>query len=97
LLRAFELSGSKRVELMAYGRVAFHRRHSHGWSKALAVLIFVPLYVLLVSAACFSVPGPATVRLRTIAAVVKGTLRGYVVSINKFASTALGNEARRVE
>src|SRR5205807_7504097 len=81
LIRAFELSGRRRVELMAYARVAFHRQYSKGWRKHLALALFIPLYVTIASAACIASGARPSVFLQTIGALVTGTRRGYMRSV----------------
>jgi len=55
-LRATSLHGGRRAWLQARARVFFHRRHSHGWQRAAALALFIPLWAGAVAVACIRAP-----------------------------------------
>ena len=76
--RAYRLSGARRIELMLYARVAFHRLHSRGLQMATALAIFIPIYAVVLIWSCVRVGGKPPWRVAVIRAIAKGLLEGYL-------------------
>lgn len=74
--RAYELSGRRRVELMIYARVAFHRLNSRGIQRLVAIGVFIPIYVVLVAIAVLGRSNPA-VGASVVLAMLRGLREGY--------------------
>jgi GT2 family glycosyltransferase len=77
MMRAYEMTGPRRVQLMIRSRVFFHRRHSKLPQKAVALGVFIPIYALLVVFSIMRVDAPATKKAGVIRAVFSGLVEGY--------------------
>jgi GT2 family glycosyltransferase len=76
-IRAFQISGPRRVSLMTRARVLFHKKHSRGVQRLVAVGVFAPIYAALVSVACLRQPGTLSLKLRVSRAVFEGLAEGF--------------------
>jgi GT2 family glycosyltransferase len=76
MVRAYQLSGKRRVELMIYARVVFHGLHSSGPQRLLALGVFVPVYVIIAAIASLR-SANAAFRLSLLAAMLRGLRQGY--------------------
>lgn len=75
--RAYTLCGEERIRLMMRGRIWFHRRHSRGLKRVVALGLFVPAYVAVVVLACAMAPAPLSVKTKAISAIPAGVIAGY--------------------
>jgi GT2 family glycosyltransferase len=80
-IRAYELHGHKRVELMVSARVAFHRLYSNQIQKVAALGLFIPIYTLVLAIACLRVRGAPVSKLAVVRAIFTGLFRGYRVAL----------------
>jgi GT2 family glycosyltransferase len=77
MMRAYEITGPRRVQLMTRSRVFFHRRHSTFPQKAVALGVFIPIYALLVVVSTMRVYAPAAKKAGVIRALFSGLVEGY--------------------
>jgi GT2 family glycosyltransferase len=75
--RAYTLGGEERIRLMMRGRIWFHRRHSRGLTRLVALGVFVPGYVAVVVLACAMAAAPLSIKTKAILAIPAGVIAGY--------------------
>lgn len=77
VIRAFQLSGPRRVSLMSRARVRFHRKYSRGIQRVVATGVFAPIHAFLISVACLRQPVRLALRLRVVKALFQGLVEGF--------------------
>jgi len=77
-LRVTNLHGGRRAWLQARARVFFHRRHSRGWQRAAALVLFIPLWAGAVAVACIRAPFELKTKWLTLWWLARGLGSGYL-------------------
>jgi GT2 family glycosyltransferase len=87
VMRVLARGGSARLTLWVRGRVAFHRRHSHGLERAAALVVFIPAWALVVLFGVARMPIPLVERFRVATIIVRALWAGYRMRIDQRAHT----------
>lgn len=77
LVRATANHGEERARQMAVSRIRFHMAHSTGLERLSIVGLFIPVWVMITCATCFTTDAPMRVRLTTLRTFLAGMATGY--------------------
>jgi GT2 family glycosyltransferase len=77
MMRAYELNGERRVEMMVSARVRFHRQYSGPVQRLVALGVFIPIYSAVLAFNCLMSSGAMARKATVIRAIFRGVIRGF--------------------
>ena len=77
VVRAIDLNGPIRAQWLAQNRIRFHTLHYRGLERVCALGVFIPVWTIATSVACFRARASWKIRRTAAWAIVVGTFDGY--------------------